>query len=98
MVRQKMLPATFGHKGFESCARKVLALGELPGDLVRQLQCDLHTCFFWSWRRELNPRPSDYKSDALPTELRQRCCYRHSEFNITSPCIRGRATLFQAAR
>src|SRR6202050_3031625 len=24
-----------------------------------------------SWRRELNPRPSDYKSDALPTELRQ---------------------------
>jgi hypothetical protein len=26
----------------------------------------------WSWRRELNPRPSDYKSDALPAELRQR--------------------------
>jgi hypothetical protein len=25
-----------------------------------------------SWRRDLNPRPSDYKSDALPTELRQR--------------------------
>ena len=28
--------------------------------------------FIWSWRRDLNPRPSDYKSDALPTELRQR--------------------------
>ena len=27
--------------------------------------------FFWSWRRDLNPRPSDYKSDALPAELRQ---------------------------
>src|SRR5712664_3522997 len=28
--------------------------------------------FIWqSWRRDLNPRPSDYKSDALPTELRQ---------------------------
>src|SRR5439155_1032497 len=27
---------------------------------------------WWSWRRELNPRPSDYKSDALPAELRQR--------------------------
>jgi hypothetical protein len=26
-----------------------------------------------SWRRDLNPRPSDYKSDALPTELRQPC-------------------------
>src|ERR1017187_10181330 len=25
----------------------------------------------WSWQRDLNPRPSDYKSDALPTELRQ---------------------------
>jgi hypothetical protein len=25
----------------------------------------------WSWRRESNPRPSDYKSDALPAELRQ---------------------------
>src|ERR1700683_1070764 len=29
-------------------------------------------CRTWSWRRGLNPRPSDYKSDALPTELRQR--------------------------
>jgi hypothetical protein len=27
---------------------------------------------FWSWRRDLNPRPSDYKSDALPAELRQQ--------------------------
>jgi hypothetical protein len=27
--------------------------------------------FKWSWRRDLNPRPSDYKSDALPAELRQ---------------------------
>src|ERR1700674_2542494 len=26
----------------------------------------------WSWRRDLNPRPPDYKSGALPTELRQR--------------------------
>ena len=29
-----------------------------------------------SWRRDLNPRPSDYKSDALPTELRQPCSNR----------------------
>lgn len=27
----------------------------------------------WSWREELNPRPADYKSAALPTELHQRC-------------------------
>src|SRR5208282_4917181 len=25
----------------------------------------------WSWRRDSNPRPSVYKTDALPTELRQ---------------------------
>jgi hypothetical protein len=30
------------------------------------------TASIWSWRRESNPRPSDYKSDALPTELRQQ--------------------------
>src|SRR5277367_2369550 len=35
----------------------------------------------WSWRRDLNPRPPDYKSGALPTELRQHngdeCPPRH---------------------
>src|SRR6266446_8459561 len=37
--------------------------------------------FIWqSWRRDLNPRPSDYKSDALPTELRQHGSNRE---NIT---------------
>jgi hypothetical protein len=36
----------------------------------------------WSWRRDLNPRPSDYKSDALPTELRQR---------INELCAKSRA-------
>jgi hypothetical protein len=25
----------------------------------------------WSWRRDLNPQPADYKSAALPVELRQ---------------------------
>ena len=25
----------------------------------------------WCWRQESNPRPTDYKSAALPTELRQ---------------------------
>ena len=30
----------------------------------------------WSWRRDLNPRPSDYKSDALPAELRQPASLR----------------------
>ena len=30
----------------------------------------------WSWREESNPRPADYKSAALPTELRQPCSDR----------------------
>ena len=29
---------------------------------------------FWSWREESNPQPADYKSAALPIELRQRFC------------------------
>jgi hypothetical protein len=28
----------------------------------------------WSWRRDSNPRPADYKSAALPTELCQHEC------------------------
>ena len=36
----------------------------------------LHTCLLytssrWSWWTDLNPRPADYKSAALPTELHQ---------------------------
>ena len=26
----------------------------------------------WSWREDLNPQPTDYKSVALPIELRQQ--------------------------
>ena len=40
---------------------------------------------WWSWRRELNPRPSDYKSDALPAELRQR---RSNRTRITDWALR----------
>ena len=39
-------------------ARKTRVLGEIQGKN-------------WSWREESNPRPADYKSAALPTELRQ---------------------------
>src|SRR5437016_1313629 len=40
----------------------------------------------WSWRRDLNPRPSDYKSDALPTELRQQICSSY-HFNCPSSTV-----------
>jgi hypothetical protein len=45
----------------------------------------------WSWRRDLNPRPSDYKSDALPAELRQRKNYRKSGRLILSRKIQIQA-------
>jgi len=44
---------------------------ELPNDPSKVPYSIDRTRDKWSWRRELNPRPSDYKSDALPTELRQ---------------------------
>src|SRR5581483_7824056 len=43
---------------------------------VRNPLCRHRACvsspLSWSWRRDSNPRPSDYKSDALPAELRQQ--------------------------
>ncbi len=45
------------------CGVQILALARTHARKPPQL---------WSWRRESNPRPSDYKSDALPTELRQQ--------------------------
>jgi hypothetical protein len=35
----------------------------------------------WSQRRDSNPRPTDYKSVALPTELRWRLTGRSTEFH-----------------
>ena len=41
-----------------------------PTDLQSVLVDRLSNCP-WSWREASNPRPADYKSAALPTELRQ---------------------------
>lgn len=42
---------------------------------MMQLECWLESLILKlpkkSWRRDLNPRPADYKSAALPAELRQ---------------------------
>ncbi len=52
---------------------------------------------WWSWRRELNPRPSDYKSDALPAELRQR---RSNRIRIAEGAqkLQGLVPRFRACR
>ena len=36
----------------------------------------------WSWWTDSNPRPADYKSAALPTELHQLMCF-HSSIILT---------------
>src|SRR5271166_32633 len=71
--RRAMLPPR------EIGSRKLLLGSVLSESSVSCLAC--FCCYasrralgfkIWSWRRDLNPRPSDYKSDALPAELRQR--------------------------
>ena len=68
-------------KSFWEAAAGVSSLGEfcdLPGLLLLLRLAARSRLQFWSWRRDLNPRPSDYKSDALPAELRQRAAqYGH---------------------
>ena len=55
----------------EPALKDYLLKALLPSALPRQPLLFLEN-YVWSWRRDLNPRPSDYKSDALPTELRQQ--------------------------
>ena len=43
----------------------------------------------WSWQRDLNPRPADYKSAALPTELCQ-----HTPLNPAGNGGRNRARTY----
>ena len=47
--------------------------GTRPGDYVNvEVRLWLTQLRLESWRRDLNPQPADYKSAALPVELRQR--------------------------
>ena len=49
--------APFGHSGIP---RRCSRIGYYSTNM-RNVQC-----IFWSWRRESNPQPADYKSAALP--------------------------------
>ena len=41
----------------------------------------------WSWWTDLNPRPADYKSAALPAELHQRISHDAHHYSTSkSPC------------
>jgi hypothetical protein len=58
----------------EICLKTLSSLAQSARDFgcVLSLRLRPQPPQHWSWRRESNPRPSDYKSDALPTELRQQ--------------------------
>src|SRR5678815_905593 len=53
-------------------SRQIYSL--LPLAARASLQILMVTKVSWSWRWDLNPRPPDYKSGALPVELRQQDC------------------------
>ena len=62
-----------GEDGFEPSKVTPTDLQSAPfghsGTLPIILLCETKK---WSWWTDLNPRPADYKSAALPTELHQR--------------------------
>lgn len=69
-VRNRTHPSSFG-----DC---LASLGTFAPIFPRgyRLVCTWSTAYaalvwVWSWRTDLNPRPADYKSAALPTELHQ---------------------------
>ncbi len=51
----------------------------------------------WSWRRDLNPQPADYKSAALPIELRQPVqetgCHTSPAASTSNPPLRRQQIL-----
>ena len=74
----KCLPQMVGEDGFEPSKLKAADLQSVPfghsGTLPYKVVTFalLHMALQrWSWWTDLNPRPADYKSAALPTELHQ---------------------------
>ena len=51
-----------------------------------------------SWRRDLNPQPADYKSAALPIELRQRALPTMDTVHRRATSISASSTSCQASR
>ena len=66
---------------------KIGETGFEPATPASQMQCSTglsYSPFYYkSRRRDLNPRPPDYKSGALPTELRRRFINIDHSFVLT---------------
>ncbi len=72
-------PGLQARSGQKACLR--LGVFQPDDDVV--ISPDRCCLAIWSWRRDSNPRPSDYKSDALPAELRQP--RQNQNCNTTAP-------------
>ena len=59
--------------GFEPVKAPLTDLQSVPFSHLGTPPClvALFLRYLWSWREDLNPQPTDYKSVALPIELRQ---------------------------
>lgn len=62
-----------------------LVFQEITCEVIREIARHVHL-YFWSRRSDLNGRPADYKSAALPTELHRHfiCLGSTSRLNRTS--------------
>ncbi len=71
----KSLPVLWWGRTDSNHRSKKQQIYSLPPLATRELPHVTYVCFCrnWSWWTDLNPRPADYKSAALPTELHQRC-------------------------
>src|SRR5437868_13805103 len=72
-ARERRLVAREGLEPSKPLGRQIYSLLRLTASLPRQSSVCLETRCFpekrsvpWSWRRDSNPRPADYKSAALP--------------------------------
>jgi hypothetical protein len=93
---ERRVVAREGLEPSKPLGRQIYSLLRLTASLPRRfILCVETRCFRalptlrrWSWRRDLNPRPADYKSAALPTELRQP----KQKTNFSTSCAIGATT------
>ena len=83
--RRKLTAAELRRKGVDGQGRGGAPGAELQTGFFKRKTAadDTLSAAAWSWWTDLNPRPADYKSAALPAELHQRICEK--------PCRLGSA-------
>ena len=76
-------PSKLNSNRFTVCPLWPLGNSPIFFCLFTAIPCGVRIAF-WSWWTDSNPRPADYKSAALPTELHQQRCNEHH--SITAIC------------